>query len=267
MCFTVEIDKKRFPGVSDFIRRLDTEDILYMSNEYDVLSGCKNKMCYRFEFDNTAVQAVSRILSELIKNDYLRAYADNIIDINYCGLDTAERASVVSNILKMSDTEQIALLLESFISNNNHVHMGGFVLFRLKDYLGEFEDEIDFAVDEYIQQKRYRDFVKILRFFVSIQDSVFDSINVVVKNEEKYCLLDNNGNPINKDLLDSTYCELASINEDNSYIMLNDIISLSPKHITIHCRKSDLGRDYIKVIQEIFGSKIKFCHKCNMCKN
>ncbi len=265
MCFTVEIDKKRFPDVSNFINQLDTADILYMSNEYDVLDDTGDCHCYRFEFDNDSLTAVSPILAELIKNDYLSTYADNIIDTNYYGVDRSDKKMVISCILKCIDTDEITSLITDFISENMHVHLGGFVLFRMKDYLACFEDEIDFAVDEYIQQRRYQDFVRFLKFFVDIQDPAVDEVNLLVGSSGDYRLLDSDGLPISKELLDSTYCEISALDDDDGYIMLNDLISLAPKHITIHCKFGDKSDEPIKIIKEIFAERVNFCHHCIIC--
>lgn len=265
MCFTVEIDDKHFPDVYNFIGELNTSDILYMSNEYDISGYNDGGHCYRFEFDDVSIANVSRILAELIKNDYLSKYADNIIDINYCGVDDVDKNALISSILEYSDIHELNSLIYTFIHENMHIHLGGFVLFRMKDYLSNFEDEIDFAVDEYIEQRRYRDFVKFLKFFVDIQDSSFDEINVLIGSNGNYKLLDNNGIPIDKELLDSTYCEIAALDDDDGYIMLNDLISLAPKHITIHCRKTDEDEEPIKIIKEIFVGRVNICHNCTIC--
>lgn len=265
MCFTVEIDKKRFPDVSDFIDKLDATDILYMSNEYDFSEDEEEGRCYRFEFDDDSLNSVCPLLAELIKNDYLSRYADSIIDANYYGVDKSDRQNVISSILKCVNTDEITLLINKFIAENMHIHLGGFVLFRLKDYLFGFEDEIDFAVDEYIQQRRYQDFVRFLKFFVDIQESVVDEVNLLVKRSGDYKLLDRNGNPISVDLLDSSYCEISALDDDDGYIMLNDLISLAPKHITIHCGLSTENEEPIKIIKEIFTGRVNFCHHCNIC--
>lgn len=264
LCFTVEIDKNRFPDVLDFIKTLDDNDILYMSNEYDLYDNKNNSLCYRFEFDNDSVNRVGEILAKLIKSDFLRKYADDIIDTNYLGIEGSDRQNVVSDVLKCADICRLSLLLREFICENKHIHLGGFVLFRMKEYLTEFEDEIDFAIDEFIREKRYRDFVRFLKFFIDIQESVFENINLVLKNNGQYKLLDENGLPISKDLLDSTYCEISSL-EDEGYVMLNDLVSLAPVHLTIHCKCNEENNENIKIIKEIFSDRVDFCHNCSMC--
>ncbi len=265
LCFTVEIDDKHFPNIYSFISKLNTSEIIYMSNEYDMPTYSDSGCCYRFEFDNSSVNTISYILADLIKSDYLRKYADVIIDTNYYGIDSNDKKVLVSSIVDYSDTDELAYIIKSFIIENMHIHLGGFTLFRMKEYLSNFEDEIEFAVDEYIEQKRYNDFVKFLKFFVDIQASSFKKINIVIDKKGEYILMDENGIPIDKKYLDSSYCEIAAL-DDDEYVMLNDIISLAPKFITIHCKKKNENIEPVKMIKEIFAGRVNFCNGCNLCE-
>lgn len=266
LCFTVEIDDKHFPNVYQFIKELDDSDIIYMSNEYNVSTYNDGVHCYMFEFDDTSLQYVSPKLAELIKTDYLTKYSDVIIDTNYYGVDNNDKKILISSILDYSDVEGLSYLINEFIHENKHMHLGGFTLFRMKDYLSNFEDEIDFAVDEYIEQRRYCDFVKFLKFFVDIQESSFNKVNLIIGRKGEYRLLDENGTPISDELLDSTYCEIAALDNSEGYVILNDLISLAPKRITIHCKKNYENDETVKIIKEIFSGRVDICCECNMCK-
>lgn len=265
LCFTVEIDENCFPSIKYLFQKLEENDILYISNEYDCSYDNNECICYRFEFDDSSVSPVSALLAEIVKMDYLRIYANKIIDNNYFEISGVDKSQIVSELLKCVNTKTIASRIYKFILENMHIHLGGFVFFRMKDYLTDFEDEIDYAIDEHIRRKKYREFVEFLKFFVEIQDSEFDEINVVIDRYGDYTLKDGNGNKINKELLDSTHCEI-SIMEDDNYILLNDLVSLAPKHIVVHCSiESELSRKTQAII-EIFGSKVDICRECSICK-
>ena len=265
LCFTVEIDENCFPNIKYFFKELEKNDILYISNEYDCSCDNSDCICYRFEFDDSSVSSVSTLLAEIVKMDYLRIYAGKIIDNNYFEISEENKTEIICEVLRCVNTKTIASRIYEFILENMHIHLGGFVFFRMKDYLTDFEDEIDYAIDEYIRQKKYREFVEFLKFFVEIQDSEFDEINVVVDKYGDYVLKDEKGNKISKELLDSTHCEI-SIMEDDNYILLNDLVSLAPKHIVVHCSVENELSGKIQAIKEIFGSKVDICRKCVICK-
>lgn len=265
LCFTVEIDRKRFPDISDFTAKLDKSDVLYMSNEYDLSVNEEYGLYYRFEFDDNSVDKVCSFLAELIKNNYLSEYAEYIIDANYCNVGKEDKTCVISDILRCVDCYKLSVLIRDFVKENKHIHLGGFALFRMKEYLSDFEDEIDFAVDEYMQQKRYREFINFLKFFIDIQEPAVDKVNLVIEKNGDYRILDADGIPVSKDILDSTYCEISTLDEDEGYVMLNDLISLAPKTITVHCGYSSEEYDTIKIINEIFDGRVEVCHHCKIC--
>lgn len=265
LCFTVEIDKKQFPDATDLIDNLQDENIFYISSMPEHKFDLSDNICYQFDYDEHSIEVVSNILAEIIKLNYLNDYADTIIETNYIGIDKLSRKEIIHSVLKYADTNCITSLIKDFIVMNKHIHLGGFVLFRMKNFLDSFDDEIDFAIDEFIEQQRYRDFVKFLKFFVDIQETSFDKINLLIRRNGKHLLLDKNANPISSDLLDHTHCEISTLDNNESYLVINDLISLAPKHITIHCRTDLLNDELVKTIKEIFNDKVDFCHHCNIC--
>lgn len=267
MCFTVEINTCQFPAAAVLINNLQDNGIYCMSSRSGTCLNLKETICYSFDYDNHTVDCVSHTLADIIKQDYLNGYAHSIILSNYVGIDENGLNSIISSVLKYSDTELIISLLKEFLASNNRIHLGGFVLFRMRRFFETFEDEIDFAVDEYIEQQRYNDFVKLLKFFVEIQEPAFDEVNLIVKRNKNHILLDKNAVPIDKALLDHTHCEISTLADCDSYFIINDLISLAPKHITIHC-KADLEDDEaVKIIKEIFEDKVKVCYHCDICTN
>lgn len=262
LCFTVEIDINHFPHIDSFINELEHNDILYISNSINCQKD--NHRTFLFQFDDNEICRLSSMLTELVKFDFLKDYAKKLIQTNYVGISPAEEKELIANILNEFNTKEISAQIYKFISENMHIHLSGFVLFRLKKYISDFEDEVDFAVDEFMLKKRYEDFVEFLRFFVDMQTHEIDKVNVVLSRFGDYEMLDKNGKKISKELLDSTYCEISLL-EDSGYLMLNDIISLAPKNVVIHLNgcKND---EFVKLVREIYGGRVAVCYGCNLCR-
>lgn len=261
LCFTVEIDVNHFPHIDYFINELEHSDILYISNSINLPKD--NRGTFLFQFDDNEICRLSSMLTELVKLDFLKSYAQKLIQTNYIGISPFEEKELVLNVLNDFDTKDISAQIYKFILENMHIHLSGFVLFRLKEYISDFEDEIDFAVDEFMRKKRYEDFVEFLRFFVDIQNCETDKVNVVLSRFGDYEMLDKNGVKISKELLDSTYCEISLL-EDSGYLMLNDIISLAPREVVIHLNgcKND---EFVKIVREIYSDRVTVCYGCGMC--
>ena len=49
----------------------------------------------------------------------------------------------------------------------------------MKDYIEQLEESVDKAIDEYLMDKEYREFIKLLRHFVDLQEPKRDVVNIV----------------------------------------------------------------------------------------
>ena len=76
------------------------------------------------------------------------------------------------------------------MKSENFIIIDGFVNFRLTDYIKELGDIADKAVEEYIAEREYNEFIKLLRYFVEIQESKLDTINIIPSEEGSYFLID-----------------------------------------------------------------------------
>lgn len=258
MCLTVEIDEKQFPHAHSFFERLNDCNIRYVNS--------KENLCYKIEIDTEkSLKIVSNTLADIIKHTYLTKYAENIIKTDYFAVSICDREGIVDSVMEYTDICEISDLIFEYAKANPHIHLGGFVMFRMKDFMRSFEDEIDFAVDEYVEQQRHKDFVKFLKFFISIQESEVEKINLILLNNYKYYLLDGNGKPISKNLLDSTHCEISNLEDNSAYLLINDLVALSPRHIVIHCGADDLKGEIPSLVKEIFDTRVSTCQNCLLC--
>ena len=60
----------------------------------------------------------------------------------------------------------------------------------------DIEEIIDKVVEEYMVEKEYREFVKLLKYFVDIQESKIEKINIYIHKGGGYELKDGYGNDI-----------------------------------------------------------------------
>ena len=59
--------------------------------------------------------------------------------------------------------------LSDFLDQNNHIILEGFVTFRMQEYVDELEEVVDWAVRQYLIEKEYQEFIKLLTCFVQMQ--------------------------------------------------------------------------------------------------
>lgn len=52
------------------------------------------------------------------------------------------------------------------------------------------EEIIDNAVDDFLIEREYKEFIRLLKYFVEIQDPKFNVVHVVMEYDDNYMLLD-----------------------------------------------------------------------------
>ena len=82
------------------------------------------------------------------------------------------------------------------IEENNEINISGFLTFRIKELKEDLECIVDKVVEEYMVEKEYNEFIKLLKYFVEIQESKIDEINIIIEKNGDYYLRDEEGNDL-----------------------------------------------------------------------
>ena len=63
-----------------------------------------------------------------------------------------------------SRKKQITEKIKEYLDKNDELILDGFINFRLKDYMLEIEGLVDDAVDDFLMEKEYLEFIRLLRY-------------------------------------------------------------------------------------------------------
>ena len=155
--------------------------------------------------------------------------------------------------------------IQSFIKENKEININGFITFRMKELNQDFIYILDKIVDKCMVEKEYSEFIKLLNYFVEIQDAKIEEVNIIINNKGGYVYKDGN----NIDIKNELFCELfdikynENINEDD--MLISGLITNSPKKIVIHCAENVINGEIIDTIVKVFGDRVEFCNKCKLC--
>ena len=97
------------------------------------------------------------------------------------------------------------------IEENNEINISGFLTFRTKELKKDLECIVDKVVEEYMVEKEYNEFIKLLKYFVEIQESKVDEVNILIEKNGDYYLRDEEGN----DLVGNMLMELPRVKFDS----------------------------------------------------
>jgi putative sporulation protein YtxC len=222
---------------------------------------------------------IANALSDVILNQWEPKLIKKIIKNNYFYFDQKEHEKIfefTQDILNFNEVQgrcdltyqikrksYILHKIKEYIGLNSTIILDGFIKFRLREYMGQLEEAVDKAIDEYLMDKEYREFIKLLKYFVELQEPKKDLINVILKNNEIY-LFDEMAKPIGKDYyIDEFARENPEVNVDD--VLVSTLINMAPQKIIIHGFTGKEKPEVINAIYNIFEGKVSFCSHCDIC--
>ncbi|NEW08237.1 putative sporulation protein YtxC [Paenibacillus sp. SYP-B3998] len=157
-------------------------------------------------------------------------------------------------------TEQLALYFEE----KSNLNLDGFLKFRLQDYIEELREVVEYAVDEYMMDRQYQEFISLLQYFVYIQEAKIPAAHLIHKGGHEFVILNDRLEPIDANEFDATF-KLEVLEKDINFedMIVSTLITVSPANIYIHTRDPDMT--VIKTIRQIFEDRTTVCSYCRTC--
>lgn len=152
------------------------------------------------------------------------------------------------------------------IEENKEINIKGFITFRMKELLGDLESIIDKVVESYMVEREYNEFINLLKYFVELQDSKIDKVNILIQKDGSYSILDEAG----KNIMDSLFSDLSDVKYSATVniedMLLSGLITNAPKKIIIHGTENCTNKEVLDTIKKVFENRAIICNGCNMCK-
>lgn len=223
---------------------------------------------------------ISNALADYIIRQYEERLLTRIINGNFCYFNGAEKKEILSRALKIIRNEDktfinslfqikrrsvIVKRLMDYFENSNNIILDGFVNFRLKEYMKDLEDVVDKAVDDFLTDREYREFIRLLRYFVDIQEPKIDTVHVVVDFDNRYMLLDGMKREITNECVQEYVNEISAgeINYDD--LLVSSLITFAPRKVVLHGTGRFRNKELMETIKNIFLGRVFICQGCEMC--
>lgn len=229
---------------------------------------------------NELILHVSGALADYIIKQYEEKLLGRTINSNYCYFNSAEKKEILNLAVRIIRNEDKNLLnslfqlrrrniiikkLMDYFESSNTLVLDGFVNFRLKEYVKDLEDVVDKAVDDFLMEREYREFITLLRYFVEIQEPKFNVVHVISGFDNRYVLLDENHKEITNECIQEFVSEISEgeINYDD--LLVSSLITLAPRKIVIHTLGQFRNKELLETIKNVFFGKVLICSGCNVC--
>ena len=251
---------------------IEVEPIYISSNKF---KNYKNIIVhYRGNNDKKFIHEISCILSCLVIDELEEKFLKHLILKNYFYFNSDERTHILDMCFDIFtddfntyfDEKYNCLIndFENYLTTNKSIVLTGFINFRIKDYMIILENIVDEAVNTFIIEKEYLEFVSLLKMYINSQNSNCEIVHLIYNNENSI-LLDETKNIINisDDIFKAKY--LSDITFSSNDYALNSLLTLIPKKIYIHLIDSVID-EFIQTIGLIFENRTEICTDCNICK-
>lgn len=251
----------------DEIEKINFEYIYYCNKQFKIY---KNVLIH---YVGTNIDGFICFASELISNSIIKFYEEKIlnriINSNYFYFDDYERKIILENCKELCKAEfeekkeKLYMAIEEYIKENKSIVLDGIVNFRIKEYIKVLDNIVDMAVNQYIIEKEYTEFINLLKIYVNTTDASVNILHLIYTNGESI-LLDEEKNmvPLSENIFNAKY--LSDITFSSNDYALNTLLSILPKKLEIHL--IDEEDEFINTLKLIFEDRMYICKDCNICK-
>ena len=275
--------------INEELRQLKNKKISYSINEINS-EGSASIICtindgrfYReksLESYKVLKTYISNALADYIIRQYEEKLIMRIINSNFCYFNAVEKKEILQRALSIIRNEDktfinslfqirrrnvIVRRLMDYFDNSNSIILDGFVNFRLKDYIRNLEEIVDKAVDDFLMDREYREFIRLLRYFVEIQEPKIDTVHVIVNYDNKYTLLDGSKREITNECIQEYVNEITEgeINYDD--LLVSSLITFAPRKVVIHSMGHSRNKELMETIKNVFCGRVIICQGCELC--
>lgn len=252
-------------------------NFLYYEINDDVLA--KN---YNFFFSDAlklyASSALASLMLDFIRFDLIK----EIIETKFPKYSSSEIQKIIEMIkaffyeeendnnpltLNYSHRKEIMDLLMDFFEESNEFLLEGFVRFRLQNYKKDLEKIVAHIVSEYETQKEYKEFLRLLKYFVDVQEMKEEIIHIVGIKEGRYKIYDKDKNDITEQCKQGFEQDFSDKEINYDDLLVSSLITIAPRQIVIHHYEVIQNKPLIETISSIFQGKVTLCPKCEFCLN
>ncbi len=145
------------------------------------------------------------------------------------------------------------------------MNIKGFLTFRMKEIAHDLESIIDKIVEKFMIEKEYNEFIKLLKYFVDVQESKINEVNIMIDKDGDYLVKDELGNDILNNLINELYDSRINSKVSSEDLIISGLITSAPKKIVIHCVENSRNKELIETIKNVFVERVEFCDDCAKC--
>ena len=221
--------------------------------------------------------SVANCLAQVIVEEWETLIIKKIVRDNYYYYNEEEKQVIFQktkeilnprglNVYRQRERkEKVMERLLEYLDLNRDLILEGFVNFRLKDYQKELENVVSAAVDEFLLEKEYAEFIRLLTYFVEIQEPRVQKVQIVFKKKGNFALLNEHDQPLHHESLEGLMNDMLANDINFEDLLISALITLAPQELLLHVEAGVKDSDAIKTIRLVFKERVTNCPGCSKC--
>lgn len=228
---------------------------------------------------NKAIEAISAALTDHIVQDEALSLLKGIVTREYQFYEAEELNSILQYCLqylhegaelpesKRSELRRkgkIKSAIRHCLNQHKFIDLNGFIRFRLREYAEELRDVVEYAIDEFMLERQYKEFISLIKYFVYLQEAKIPAVHLIHKGGQEFSILNEALHPIDLSCYESSLT-VEFIDKEINFedMIVSTLITVSPGTIYIHTREPE--EPVIKTIIQIFEDRTRLCSHCSIC--
>lgn len=245
-------------AVNQFVKQTKFSNIInYNDDVIEIKISTKDRTDETvLEISREITDILMQVIKEVILKEYIqKSYGDKYNqEIEKIYLKSLEVFKSKDLLLR----EIIFCRMNNYILNNDHIDVDGFVKFRMKELMGYIANICEDALEEYLIEKDYDEFISVLRYFINVQETKIDTLKVYIRKDNSFILYDKNDNIIENENDEELINMFIKENLNYEDFLISTLLSLCPNHIIIYdSLQTNSSREIIETIKAIFEEKVE----------
>lgn len=242
---------------------------LYSDKEIDLKLKNKFYLYISVSIYNIVVEEFCKeFIHNFLTDTYFFLKHDEIKEVKELSLTSLRHEQVIvdeDSIYCINKKNQIIDKIMKVVLENQDINIDGFITFRMKELKPELESIVDKIVEKYMVEKEYNEFIKLLKYFVEMQDSKLEEVHIVIQSGGNYLIQDREGMDIKTELFTDLLNIKQGPNANMEDMLISGLITNSPQKIKIHCAENCNNKEILETIEKVFTSRVQFCQGCERC--
>ncbi|MDP2873487.1 MAG: putative sporulation protein YtxC [Bacillota bacterium] len=225
-------------------------------------------------------QHLANAISDLIVNVWEEDLLLRLVSSEYRTLGENDRALIVTQaqalldggperaeaglLRKVGRKGHILREVAEYLETEDLLVIEGFINFRLQRYVDHLETIVEQAVDEFMLQKEYREFILLLRHFLTAQEPRIERVHVLVSPDGGFRLLDDEGTSISDQYLEESLSQAGQKEINRDDLLISALITIAPRRLKLHALPG-IDNDGLRTLRAVFADRVTICRGCELC--